>query len=75
MTVDRSLAIGEVSLYSKRSDEVVAHAVGTYAIPQARSAGQCAQAGVPKRMWVSPQFLIWNMAQTGMPSTLRARGI
>ena len=29
----RSLAVGEVSLYSEGKDEVVAHAVGTYAIP------------------------------------------
>lgn len=35
----RSLAVGEVSLYSEgQSDEVVAHAVGTYAIP-AKNAG------------------------------------
>ena len=31
--VGRSLAIGEVSLYSDGSDEMVAHATGTYAIP------------------------------------------
>jgi uncharacterized protein (TIGR00369 family) len=29
----RSLAVGEVSIYSDGSDELVAHAVGTYAIP------------------------------------------
>jgi acyl-coenzyme A thioesterase PaaI-like protein len=29
----RTLAVGEVSLYSEGSSEVVAHAVGTYAIP------------------------------------------
>ena len=29
----RSLAVGEVSLYSEGSSEVVAHAVGTYSIP------------------------------------------
>ena len=34
MKVGRSLAIGEVSLYSEGSDDVVAHAVGTYAIPR-----------------------------------------
>jgi acyl-coenzyme A thioesterase PaaI-like protein len=31
--VGRTLAIGEVSLYSEGNDEPVAHAVGTYAIP------------------------------------------
>lgn len=31
--VGRSLAVGEVSLYSEGSDEPVAHVVGTYAIP------------------------------------------
>ncbi len=29
----RRLAVGEVTIYSEGSDEVVAHAVGTYAIP------------------------------------------
>jgi acyl-coenzyme A thioesterase PaaI-like protein len=29
----RTLAVGEVNLYSEGSSEVVAHAVGTYAIP------------------------------------------
>lgn len=33
LKVGRTLAIGEVSLYSQGSDEVVAHAVGTYSIP------------------------------------------
>lgn len=33
LKLGRSLAVGEVSLYSEGSDEVVAHAVGTYAIP------------------------------------------
>ena len=32
----RTLAVGEVSLYSEGSDELVAHVVGTYAIPPAR---------------------------------------
>ncbi len=32
----RTLAIGEVSIYSEGNDEMVAHAVGTYAIPQAK---------------------------------------
>lgn len=31
--VGRSLAVGEVTLYSEGSDEPVAHVVGTYAIP------------------------------------------
>lgn len=30
----RTLAIGEVSIYSEGSPEMVAHAVGTYAIPK-----------------------------------------
>lgn len=34
--VGRSLAVGEVALYSEGSDEMVAHAVGTYAIPRAQ---------------------------------------
>jgi uncharacterized protein (TIGR00369 family) len=34
LKVGRTLAVGEVSLYSEGSDEVVAHAVGTYAIPR-----------------------------------------
>lgn len=33
--VGRSLAVGEVALYSEGSDEMVAHVVGTYAIPPA----------------------------------------
>lgn len=32
----RTLAIGEVSLYSEGNSEMVAHAVGTYAIPNSR---------------------------------------
>jgi len=35
--VGRLLAVGEVSLYSRGSDDPVAHVVGTYAIPQARN--------------------------------------
>ncbi len=31
--VGKTLAVGEVSLYSQGSDEVVAHVVGTYSIP------------------------------------------
>jgi acyl-coenzyme A thioesterase PaaI-like protein len=34
MKVGKSLAVGEVSLYSEGSDEVVAHVVGTYSIPR-----------------------------------------
>jgi acyl-coenzyme A thioesterase PaaI-like protein len=34
MKVGRTLAVGEVSLYSEGSDEPVAHVVGTYAIPR-----------------------------------------
>lgn len=37
MKVGRSLIIGEVSIYSAGSDEPVAHAVGTYAIPPKRA--------------------------------------
>tara|TARA_R110000796_G_scaffold141407_1_gene257707 strand:- start:1975 stop:2430 length:456 start_codon:yes stop_codon:yes gene_type:complete len=36
LKVGKTLAIGEVSLYSEGSDEPVAHAVGTYAIPPQR---------------------------------------
>jgi len=35
--VGKTLAVGEVSLYSEGSDEVVAHVVGTYAIPRDRA--------------------------------------
>jgi uncharacterized protein (TIGR00369 family) len=34
--VGRTLAVGEVSLYSDRNEAMVAHAVGTYAIPARR---------------------------------------
>ncbi|MAM00413.1 MAG: thioesterase [Alteromonadaceae bacterium] len=34
--VGRSLAIGEVSIYSEGDPEPVAHAVGTYSIPRSR---------------------------------------
>lgn len=33
LKLGRTLAVGEVSLYSEGSEQVVAHAVGTYAIP------------------------------------------
>lgn len=36
--VGRSLAVGEVALYSEGSQDLIAHAVGTYSIP--RSAGR-----------------------------------
>lgn len=35
----RSLAVGEVSLYSEGRSEMVAHAVGTYSIPPVNRAG------------------------------------
>ncbi len=34
MKIGRSLAVGEVNLYSEGQDDPVAHAVGTYAIPR-----------------------------------------
>lgn len=34
LKLGRTLAVGEVSIYSEGSDEPVAHAVGTYAIPR-----------------------------------------
>jgi acyl-coenzyme A thioesterase PaaI-like protein len=37
MKVGRTLAVGEVSLYSARDEAMVAHAVGTYSIPPARA--------------------------------------
>ena len=37
MKVGKALAVGEVSLYSEGSDEVVAHVVGTYSIPKDRA--------------------------------------
>ncbi len=36
LKLGRTLAIGEVSLYSEGEEEAVAHAVGTYAIPAMR---------------------------------------
>ena len=36
MKLGRSLAVGEVTLYSEGMEEPVAHAVGTYAIPPRR---------------------------------------
>lgn len=37
LKIGKTLAVGEVSLYSEGSDEVVAHVVTTYAIPPARA--------------------------------------
>ena len=37
MKVGRSLAVGEVDLFSEGSGEPVAHAVGTYSIPRERA--------------------------------------
>lgn len=34
LKIGRTLAVGEVTLYSEGRDEPVAHAVGTYAIPR-----------------------------------------
>jgi uncharacterized protein (TIGR00369 family) len=36
----RSLAVGEVALYSEGAPEMVAHAVGTYSIPPRRGASE-----------------------------------
>jgi len=36
LKVGRTLVVGEVGLYSQSSEEMVAHAVGTYSIPPAR---------------------------------------
>lgn len=35
--VGKSLAVGEVTLYSEGSDDAVAHVVGTYSIPKTRA--------------------------------------
>ena len=37
MKVGRTLIVGEVSLYSKGSDDIVAHVVGTYSVPPKRT--------------------------------------
>jgi acyl-coenzyme A thioesterase PaaI-like protein len=34
MKVGKSLAVGEVSIYSEGDDDPVAHVVGTYSIPR-----------------------------------------
>ena len=36
LKVGRALIVGEVSLYSEGSDDVVAHVVGTYSVPPQR---------------------------------------
>lgn len=36
MKVGRTLIVGEVSLYSEGSDDIVAHVVGTYSVPPER---------------------------------------
>ena len=37
LKVGRSLVVGEVSLYSDGSDELVAHVVGTYSVPPTKN--------------------------------------
>ena len=37
LKVGRTLIVGEVSLYSEGSDDIVAHVVGTYSVPPKRS--------------------------------------
>jgi len=37
MKVGKSLAVGEVALYSEGVEEPVAHVVGTYSIPRERA--------------------------------------
>ena len=39
MKLGKTLAVGEVWIFSEGEDEPVAHATGTYAIPRAGSAG------------------------------------
>lgn len=36
LKIGKSMAVGEVALYSEGSEEMVAHVVGTYAIPRVR---------------------------------------
>lgn len=47
MKVGKSLAIGEVAMYSEGEPQPVAHAVGTYSIPPARESQQLAQGRRP----------------------------
>jgi acyl-coenzyme A thioesterase PaaI-like protein len=44
--VGRTLAVGDVSLYSQGDAAMVAHAVGTYSIPPSRKPGSRAQPAV-----------------------------
>ena len=39
LKVGRTLIVGEVSLYSEGSDDIVAHVVGTYSVPPKRIEG------------------------------------
>jgi acyl-coenzyme A thioesterase PaaI-like protein len=39
LKVGRALIVGEVSLYSEGSDDIVAHVVGTYSVPPKRIEG------------------------------------
>ena len=36
LKIGKSLIVGETSLYSDNSDQMVAHAVGTYSVPRVR---------------------------------------
>lgn len=48
LKVGRSLAVGEVSLFSEGSEEPVAHVVGTYSIPpSARESSRAVRCGRP----------------------------
>ena len=47
MKVGKSLAVGEVAMYSEGEQQPVAHAVGTYSIPPAREGQQLAQGRRP----------------------------
>lgn len=52
----KSLAVGEVAIYSEGIAEPVAHAVGTYSIPRGRSA----RAGSPSRGRRGPANGVWH---------------
>ena len=45
LKLGKSLAVGEVSLYSQGSEEPVAHVVGTYSIPPRRASGERSAGG------------------------------
>ncbi|WP_044283550.1 PaaI family thioesterase [Myxococcus stipitatus] len=49
LKLGRTLVVGEVSLYSEGLPELVAHAVGTYAIPPADERGTGTSRGLPNR--------------------------